>query len=151
MVKKIAYTLFTRGFVAIALLLNLILSSRFLGSEVVGQMSLLILNMAIIHTVAEIYTGSSMVFFIPRVCFKTLYLRGFAWILLCVSIISGVFYAASPMIRPLIAHLVVLALLSALHNFHTYLVLGRQAIRSYNVLVFFSLPLILLLPLQYVS
>lgn len=138
MVKKIAYTLFTRGFVAIALLLNLILSSRFLGSEVVGQMSLLILNMAIIHTVAEIYTGSSMVFFIPRVCFKTLYLRGFAWILLCVSIISGVFYAASPMIRPLIAHLVVLALLSALHNFHTYLVLGRQAIRSYNVLVFFQ-------------
>jgi O-antigen/teichoic acid export membrane protein len=137
-VKKIAYTLFTRGFVAIALLLNLILSSRFLGSEVVGQMSLLILNMAIIHTVAEIYTGSSMVFFIPRVCFKTLYLRGFAWILLCVSIISGVFYAASPMIRPLIAHLVVLALLSALHNFHTYLVLGRQAIRSYNVLVFFQ-------------
>lgn len=101
-------------------------------------MSLLILNMAIIHTVAEIYTGSSMVFFIPRVCFKTLYLRGFAWILLCVSIISGVFYAASPMIRPLIAHLVVLALLSALHNFHTYLVLGRQAIRSYNVLVFFQ-------------
>lgn len=138
MVKKIAYTLFTRGFVAIALLLNLILSSRFLGSEVVGQMSLLILNMAIIHTVAEIYTGSSMVFFIPRVCFKTLYLRGFAWILMCVSIISGVFYAASPMIRPLIAHLVVLALLSALHNFHTYLVLGRQAIRSYNVLVFFQ-------------
>jgi O-antigen/teichoic acid export membrane protein len=137
-VKKIAYTLFTRGFVAIALLLNLILSSRFLGSEVVGQMSLLILNMAIIHTVAEIYTGSSMVFFIPRVCFKTLYLRGFAWILMCVSIISGVFYAASPMIRPLIAHLVVLALLSALHNFHTYLVLGRQAIRSYNVLVFFQ-------------
>lgn len=138
MVKRITYTLLTRGAVALALLLNLVLCSRFLGSEVLGQISLLILNMAIIHTVSEIYTGSSMVYFIPRVNFKGLYLRGFVWILFCVPILSLVFYLASPLLRPLVLHLVILAFLSAISNFHTYLVLGREAIRSYNLLVFFQ-------------
>jgi len=148
LVKKIAYTLATRGFVALALLLNLVVSSRYLGSAVVGQMSLLILNMAIIHTVAEIYTGSSMVYFIPRVCFKTLYLRGLGWIVLCVVLLSLCFYITSPLIRPFAIHLILLAFLSALHNFHQYLVLGREAIRSYNLLVFFQ-PLVAILILCY--
>lgn len=137
-IKKITYTLLTRGAVAMALLLNLIICSRYLGSAVVGQLSLLILNMAIIHTVAEIFTGSSMVYFVPRVHFKKLYERGFLWTLCCVPVLSLIFYLASPLLRPLALHLLLLAFLSALSNFHTYLLLGREAIRSYNLLVFFQ-------------
>jgi O-antigen/teichoic acid export membrane protein len=128
----------TRGAVAIALLLNLILVSHFLGSEVLGQLSLLILNMAIVHAVSEVYTGASLVYFIPRFSFSTLYQRGLLWILICVVILCSVFYFTSPQIQNLWPHLLVLTFISAIHNFHTFLLLGKENIKGYNVIVFFQ-------------
>lgn len=138
MTKTIIYTILSRGATAIALLINLVLISRFLGSEILGQLSLLILDMAIIHAIAEIYAGSSMVFFIPRVNFRSLYIRGFFWVLMAVIIFSFLFYFFTPLIRPLWIHLLVLALFSAIHNFHVFLLLGRENIRAYNILVIFQ-------------
>ena len=55
MLKKIIATLFTKGFVALINLAILLISSRELGGEVRGQVSLLILNIAIIQAINEIW------------------------------------------------------------------------------------------------
>src|SRR5690606_24525469 len=92
LIKNIISTFFTRSTVAIILLVNLIITSRFLGSEILGQVSTLLLNVAIAHTVAEIYSGSALVYFIPRASLRMIYRTGFVWIVLCTLILNVVFY-----------------------------------------------------------
>ena len=80
MLKNIISTLFTKGFVALVNLTILIVSSKQLGSDVRGQVSLLILNIAIIQIINEIYTGYALVHFIAKFSLKKVYTRGIIWI-----------------------------------------------------------------------
>lgn len=146
MIKTITYTLLTRAGVAISALLSLIITSRFLGSEVVGQWALLILHIAIIHTIAEVFTGSGLVYFIPRVNTASLYQKGLLWIL-CVSILATILiYFTVPLLQNFEIHLFFLSLLGAIHNYHLFLVLGKEKIKMYNVLVLLQ-PLVYLIGL----
>lgn len=131
-------TVFARGSVAIAMLLNLIVISRFLGSAVLGQISLVILNMAIVHTFAEIYSGSALVYFIPRHSLASIYRRGLAWIAICALTVNFVLLLLEPSNRELGVHVTILSMLSAVHIFHNFLLLGREKMRIYNFLVFFQ-------------
>lgn len=135
MIKTITYTLLSRAGLAISALLSLIISSRFLGAEVVGQWSLLLLHIAIIHAIAEVFTGSGLVYFIPRVNTAGLYQKGLLW-LLCISLLSVVvIFFTVEMLRPYIWHLLFLALLGALHNYHLFLLLGKEQLKLYNTLI----------------
>jgi len=155
MVKKIITTLFTKGFVALINLAILLISSRELGGDVRGQVSLLILNIAIIQAINEIYTGYSLVYFIPKFSLGKLYRNGLLFTVLC-TIGSLLFFLSLSFfshkqwliqLKEQLVHITILSFIMIIYSFHTVIILAKEHIRLYNFLNFFQ-PAILLAALS---
>lgn len=119
------------------------MQSQQLGSEVVGQVSLLILNLAIIQTISDIYTGSALVYFIPKYALTKIYIRGILWTVGCIVIVNLIFYAFDIGLKSLWFHVLVLSFISTLQAFHLVVLLAKEKINAFNFLIFFQ-PLMLL-------
>ena len=151
MLKKIIATLFTKGFVALINLLILLISSRQLGGDVRGQVSLLILNIAIIQAINEIYTGYALVYFVPRFSLKKIYQNGFLFSVLCTILSSLVFFSISFFsekqwaheIKDQLLNITILSFIIIIHSFHGVVILAKEKIRLYNFLNFFQPALLL--------
>ncbi len=147
MIKNIISTLFTKGFVAIINLAILLISSKLLGVDVRGQISLLILNLAIIQIITEIYTGYTLVYFIPRFSLMKTYKMGVVWTLISVIVSSAllltlflVFHVGE---NTNWIHLCVLSIVIISHSFHMVILLAKEKIKAYNFLNFYQ-PTVLL-------
>ncbi len=148
MLKNLISSFFTKFLVAFSSLGILLISSRYLGGAIVGQISLVILNIAIIQTVNEIYTGSALVYFIPKMPFKKLYQIGFIWTLICILILNGIFIVFKIGASELWLHVLFLSFMITLQAFHAVILLAKQNIKVYNFLTL-SQPLLLLLTLVF--
>jgi len=150
MLKNILSTIFTKGFVAIINLALLLISSKLLGSDVRGQISLLILNIAIIQLVNEIFTGYSLVYFIPKSNLKKIYAFGIGWSVTCTLICTGIlmllFLVFKLGFNESWIHLTILSFIIILHSFHGVIILAKEKIKAYNLLNFLQ-PFILLISL----
>lgn len=148
MLKNIISTLFTKGFVAFINLAILLVSCQQLGSDIRGQISLLIFNIAIIQIINEIYTGYVLVYFIPKYSLKKIYVLGIFWTIictiLCVAVMLMLFVFFEKGSIDYWGHLIVLSLLIILHSFHMVIILGKEKIRAYNFLNFFQPTLLLI-------
>ncbi len=138
MLKRLISTLFTRGAVALLNLGILLVASRQLGSSVVGQMSLLIVNIAIVQIINEIYTGYALVHYIPRLPLKQLYRSGLLWLVVCGGLLNVVLLVFHIGLRELWLHGLILSLVITLHSFHCVILLARQKIAAYNFLMLFQ-------------
>ena len=138
LLQKIIFAFFTRSSVAALMLLNLLIVSRYMGSEVLGQLSLMVVNIAVIHAIAEIYSGSALVYFIPRQPLRKVYATGLAWIFLTCLVINAFLIVFGIGERSLALHVLVISFISAINAFHNVLLLAREKIKSYNFLVFFQ-------------
>jgi O-antigen/teichoic acid export membrane protein len=150
MLKNIISSLFTKGFVAFINLAILLVSSKQLGSDVRGQVSLLILNIAIIQVINEIYTGYALVYFIPKFSLKKIYVRGVSWTITCTIacalILFFLFIWFDIGAKEHWLHLVLLSFIIILHSFHMVILLGKEKIKQYNLLNFLQ-PMLLLITL----
>lgn len=146
MLKNLISSFFAKSFVAFTMLAILLIQSRYLGSSVVGQVSLLILNLAIIQTISDIYTGSALVYFIPKHALNNIYRTGLVWTIACILGINLIFFLFKIGIKELWTHVLILSFLSTLHAFHNVILLAKQKIRTYSFLIFFQ-PAMLLLTL----
>ncbi len=138
MLKNLISSFFAKSFVAVTMLAILLIQSRYLGSAVVGQVSLLILNLAIIQTISDIYTGSALVYFIPKHALNNIYRTGLVWTFACISVINLIFFLFQVGVKDLWMHVLILSFLSTLHAFHNVILLAKQKIRTYNFLIFFQ-------------
>jgi O-antigen/teichoic acid export membrane protein len=120
--------------------------SQKLGSFEVGQVSLLVLNLAIIQTISDIYTGSALVYFIPKYHLGKIYSKGIVWTVSCIVIVNVIFYIFNVGSQELWIHVFILSFISTLQAFHTVVLLAKEKIKVFNFLVFFQ-PLLLLLVL----
>ncbi|MES2514551.1 MAG: polysaccharide biosynthesis C-terminal domain-containing protein [Bacteroidota bacterium] len=147
MLKNIISTLFTKGFVAFINLAILLLTCQQLGVDIRGQVSLLIINIAIIQIVNEIYTGYVLVYFIPKYSLKKIYVSGLVWAvgctLLCVAVMLMLFVFFEVGSIDHWTHLIALSLLIILHSFHMVIILAKEKIKAYNFLNFFQPALLL--------
>jgi O-antigen/teichoic acid export membrane protein len=134
MIRNIIQTMITQGSVAFINLAILLLSTRYLGSEVVGKVSMMIVTMAIIQSVNDIFTGPSTIFHLQGTSIRRVYLQGLAWTVLCTGGLSQLFSATGLIAQELQFPVSILAVLSILHYFHVVLLLGREKIKLYNVL-----------------
>lgn len=125
----------------------LLVSSRQLGSDVRGQVSLLILNIAVIQVINEIYTGYALVYFIPKFSLKKVYLHGIIWTIactiICAIILVLLFVCFDIGIREHWIHLVALPFIIILHSFHMVIILAKEKIKEYNFLNFLQPALLL--------
>ncbi|MBX3163240.1 MAG: polysaccharide biosynthesis C-terminal domain-containing protein [Bacteroidetes bacterium] len=146
MVKNIISTFFSKAAVALINLLVLLISSKQLGGEIIGQVSLLILNITIIQIVNEIYTGSFLVHFIPKFSLKKIYGAGFVWTFSCIVLLNLIFLLFNVGLKELWLHALLLSFFVTLTSFHNVILLGKEKIKLYNFLIFLQ-PLLLLLSL----
>lgn len=150
MLKNLISSFFAKSSVAFILLAILLVQSRQLGSAVVGQVSLLILNLAIIQTINEIYTGSALVYFIPKYALARIYSFGFLWTIGCILFVNSAFYLLQKVYpqfnggtNDLWIHVLILSFIAAMHAFHSVILLAKEKIKIYNFLIFFQ-PFLLL-------
>jgi O-antigen/teichoic acid export membrane protein len=120
------------------MLLNLLIVSRYLGSEVLGQLSLLVVNIAIIHAFAEIYSGSALVYFIPRLHLGRIYGTGLIWIFLSCLLVNVLMVLFKIGDQALALHVLFISYISAINAFHNVMILGRERTTAYNFMVFFQ-------------
>ncbi len=146
MIKKITHTLFSKAGAAGINFAILLISSNILGAEIRGEISVFILNIAIIQIVNEIYTGYTLVHFIPKFSLKKLYQFGFIWVFVITTCLSLCFYLFQINMREFAWHLFFLSFIIILHSFHLVFILGKEKITLYNWLSI-SQPFLLLLSL----
>ncbi len=136
MLNNILSTLFTRGLVAILNLLVLLFTARNLGSGLVGEISLILLNISLVQILNEIYTGSALVHFIPKFNMKSVYNGGLLWTIASVLIINFLFWVLHIGAAKYSLHTAALSFLLILHAFHMVILLAKERIRMYNLLLF---------------
>jgi O-antigen/teichoic acid export membrane protein len=151
MLKNILSTIFTKGFVALINLAILLVSSKQLGGDIRGQISLLILNIAIIQLINEIYTGYALVYFIPKFSLKKVYSVGVLWTviftIICTIALGVLFLFFKIGSNDQWLHLLILSFIIILHSFHGVIILAKERIKIYNFLNFFQ-PFLLLTTLM---
>lgn len=135
MLKHIISSFFTRGGIAVLNFSILLVSTRQLGSSVVGQLSLLIVNIAIVQIINEIYTGYSLVYFLPKTSVSRLYKTGLVWALVSTLLVNLVFFLINPPIANFWLHGMVLSFAITMHSFHCVILLAREKITAYNCLM----------------
>ncbi len=135
MIRNLITAFFTRGFVALCNLAILLITSRHLGSSILGEVSLLILNITVIQTLLDIYTGPALVHFIPRSNIRRIYNTGFIWIVFGTILLNAVLYFMGTGTHEIWYHVFLLSFLATLHAFHLVMILAREKIRIYNFLV----------------
>ncbi len=136
MLNNILSTLFTKGLVAGLNLLVLLFSARTLGSSVVGEISLIILNISLVQILNETYTGSALVHFIPRFNLRRIYFGGLLWTIVSVVILNTVLLLFKVGQVKYSFHTAALSLLLILHAFHMVILLAKEQIKLYNFLLF---------------
>lgn len=126
----------------------LLISCQKLGSDIRGQVSLLIFNIAIVQIVNEIYTGYILVYFIPKYSLKKIYSFGILWAfictLLCIGVMAVLFLFFELGSGDHWIHLILLSLIIIVHSFHMVILLAKERIKMYNFLNFFQPALLLL-------
>ncbi|MCX7727909.1 MAG: polysaccharide biosynthesis C-terminal domain-containing protein [Bacteroidia bacterium] len=146
--KKISYSVITRALVACINFFVLIISSRYLGAETRGQISLLILNIANVQMLSEIFTGYALVHFIPKFSLKKIFIYGLIWIILVLLIGTLILYYLNYLIPFYEAEFVIISIMVILNTFCMVIILGKENIRLYNWLSVLQ-PLILLMILAF--
>lgn len=123
----------------------LLISSQQLGRDIVGQVSLLILNIAVVQIINEIYTGYALVHYIPKFSVNKLYKTGLVWIILSTALVNLLFLVVKRQwphlnigLQDLWIHGLILSFIITLHSFHCVILLGKEKIMPYNFLMVFQ-------------
>ena len=132
MLRNIVSTLFTKSFVAIVNLAILLVSSKQLGVAVRGEVSLLILNIAIIQAINEIYTGYALVHFIPKFSLSKVYQNGLLFSFVCIAISYFIQSLFSRNVEGQLIHITILSLIIIAHSFHGVIILAKEKIKLYH-------------------
>lgn len=136
MLGNIISAFFSRSFVALCNFGILLLSSHYLGSDLLGQASLLVLNMAIIQTINEVYTGSSLVYFIPSHSISQIYRQGFLFALTSTLLFNLINYWLGGKGHELWPHLLCLSFMITINAFNNVILLAKERVKLYNLMVF---------------
>lgn len=143
MLKSILNTFIAKGLVASLNLLILLVSSKLLGGEIVGQVSLLIVNITIIQIINEVYSGYALVHYIPKLPVRDLYKTGLGWTICCVILLNIIFWLFKIGNEAFAIHCCVLSFGIILNSFNCVILLGKEKIKTYNLIQTLQ-PLILL-------
>lgn len=148
LIRSFTYSLLTKLSVGFISLLILIISSRYLGVVSRGEISIFLLNLTLMQILNEVYTGYSIIHFIPKYNWRKLITGGIIYTVLntalCNALVTG-FQRQVPGYELLGYGL---SLLVMLNTFNCVLLLGKQNIRAYNLLSILQ-PLLLVVGIVY--
>ena len=153
MLKKIIGTTGTRILNAFFALIILYLIANYIGSEGMGVIGLIILDITIIQLAIDLVAGSALIYFASRTNLAKLLVPAYLWIGLVIALFYFLFILANAWFPSIIAvalpqgyaiHILLLALLSGLMITHYNLLLGKERIKTYNILFTVQISMVLL-------
>ena len=146
MFKNIIQSLFTKGLVAVINFFILIISSRYLGVSSRGEISIFILNIAIIQIVNEVYTGYSLIYFLPKFNLLKVYVLGLIYTLVFCSLSNLVVVFLNKQVPGYGWLGYIISFLVIVNTFNCVVILGKEKVLIYNFLNFIQ-PFLLLVGL----
>lgn len=150
MFRNILQSLFAKGLVAVINFLILIVSSHYLGVSSRGEIAILILNISIIQIVNEIFTGYTLVYFIPKFNLKKIVVAGIVYTLIACSLTNSIFYFLNKHIANYEGLSFLISFMVILHTFNCVIILGKEKFALYNFLNIIQ-PMLLILGLVYAT
>ncbi|MCC6373125.1 MAG: polysaccharide biosynthesis C-terminal domain-containing protein [Bacteroidia bacterium] len=134
MLKNIIQSLFARGIVAVINLIVLVISAKYLGVSTRGEISIFILNISIVQVICSVYTGYSIVHFVPKYSFKKMLRDGVVFTLIFALLSNLIINFLEKQLSGYewVAYLV--SVLVILNTFNCTLLLGKENIGRYNLL-----------------
>lgn len=146
MLRNLIQSLLTKGSVALINFFILILSSRYLGVSSRGEISIFVLNIAIIQIINEVYTGYSIIHFLPKYNLRKIVGFGLFYTFLFCSVSNSIVIFLNKQLPGYewIGYCVSLLVIS--NTFNCVIILGKENIKLYNILSFIQ-PFLLLLGL----
>jgi O-antigen/teichoic acid export membrane protein len=148
MFRNILQSVFTKGFVAVINFLILIISARYLGVESRGEINILVINITVIQILCEVYTGYSLIYFIPKYDLKKIFLTGIGFTFLACALGNTIFFFLQKQLPGQEWLSAFISLLVILNTFNCVLILGKEKIGLYNFLSLLQ-PLLLFLGLLF--
>lgn len=134
MFGKILNTFGTRALSAVINLLVAILLSQYLGPAGKGVQSLVITTITFVLVFANLVGGATLVYLVPRYKPSLLILPSYAWTLV-VSLFAMAFLHFFPLIdSQFIIHVCILSVLSSFTNIHTSILIGKEKIKTTNLI-----------------
>jgi O-antigen/teichoic acid export membrane protein len=134
MFNSIIGSLVTRICVAVINFIILFVSARYLGVSSRGEISIFLLNLVIIQGINEVFTGYSLIYFIPRYNMKKIIVTGLIYTLITCTLANAVLLNLNKLVPGFEPVTFVVTLLVMLNTFNCVLLLGRQRLRAFNVL-----------------
>jgi len=154
MLKQIIGTTGTRILNAIFALIILYLIANYIGSEGMGIIGLVILDITIIQLVIDLVAGSALIFFASRANLGSLLIPAYLWISVVIAFFAFTFFLLNATFssstieiivpRGYAKHILILALFSGFMVTHYNLLLGNKRIKTYNILFTIQISVMLL-------
>jgi O-antigen/teichoic acid export membrane protein len=134
MFKKIVSTFSTRLLISVFSFLIIILSTKFLGAEGRGEISILLLGITIITMISNIFGGTALIYLLPRFDFIKLFVPAVIWSVICSAVFSFVLKIFGLIPTDFAADIFVLSLLASLTSANISLLTGREKINEQNLI-----------------
>ncbi|MCL1851052.1 MAG: hypothetical protein FWF70_06610, partial [Bacteroidetes bacterium] len=130
--KNTILTIFSKGVIVLANFLITVCIMQFWGAEGKGYQALFITNLGFIAIFTNIFTNSSISYFVRKVGASKLYAQACLWTFICSSVGVLVCYFLPNNSFPVF--LFISSLLSGYLTFHNALYIGMQKIKYFNLL-----------------
>ena len=154
MLKKIIGTAGTRALNALFTLVILWLLTNYVGSEGLGTIGLVVLDITVLQLVFDLLSGNPLVYFSSRASFYQLLLPAYGWILFVIAIAVLLvlpFRYFQPEIYSVVVpqgyavHIAALAVINGIMQTHYNLLIGKSKIKEYNILFTLQIAVTLIL------
>lgn len=134
MIRKVIETIFSRGITAISNFLAVILTAKFLGAELRGEIVILLLSVNIVNLFQVILAGPSLTFFTPKKSIKRLFYISFIWSIISTIIVSAGLLVTNLADSNLWFELILISFFQGIHSISQGILLGKQQITKQNIL-----------------
>lgn len=134
MIKNIFTNFSSRFGVAVFNFIMLLMITHQLGKDIYGQISIIALNISIIHLISDLASGPSLVYLTPRAKLSSLLFNGSTWSIFNAVGIGSLLVYTGIFPKAYSVELLVIGVLISLHSLNQNLLLGQQKIKAYNLL-----------------
>lgn len=149
MVRSIVHTLGSRLIIAVFNLVLLFITTKLMGAENKGEISLLVLNLSVVAIISGLFGGPSLVYLVPRFSMKNILVINYTWSLIA-SLFVTVFLSFEflPSNIPL-EKFFFLSLMECIVATHLMILLGKEKVAHHNYLQIIKIAVVISFLLYY--
>ncbi len=135
MFKHIAGTTLTKIAITALGFLTVIMATRHLGAEQYGNISMFLLSLSLLQLVCGIAGGPALVYLVPRSPLPRLLAVSFTWAIIVHVLAYVILFYTQLFQKDMLHHLIMLSFLFYLNSFAYTVLLGKQKIQVFNLIL----------------